>query len=101
MLQLQPAHPILVEVAEIGRCVIIRVDIVNPTGATSMEGAKRPKGRPKLPATAAKLRAVRLELPEDIHKLLRKEAAEQDKSLGELARQFVTECLTKRKGGKP
>jgi len=67
--------------------------------------AKRPKGKPDMPAVAAekteKLRAVRLELPEDVHKLLRREAAEQDKSLSELARQFVTECLTKRKGGRP
>ena len=62
---------------------------------------KRPKGKPDMPATAApeKLRAVRLELPEEIHKLLRKEAAEQDKSLGELAREFVTEALTRRKTG--
>ena len=66
--------------------------------------AKRPKGKPDMPAATApektkKLRAVRLELPEDIHKLLRTEAAEQDKSLGELARKFVTEALTRKKGG--
>ncbi len=48
-----------------------------------------------MPATEAKLRAVRLELPEDIHKLLRLEAAKRDTSLGELARQFVTEALTR------
>ncbi len=63
--------------------------------------AKRPKGRPKLPATAEKLRAVRLEVPEDVHKLLRKEAAELDMSLTELARHLVTEAIMKRKGGKP
>jgi len=42
------------------------------------------------------LRAVRIELTENVHKLLRREAAEQDKSLSELARQFVTDALTKR-----
>jgi predicted HicB family RNase H-like nuclease len=60
---------------------------------------KTTKGEPDMPATEEKLRAVRLELPEDVHKLLRREAAEQDKSLGELARQFVTEALVRRKGG--
>jgi plasmid stability protein len=56
---------------------------------------RKPKGKPEMPATEAKLRAVRLELPEDIHKLLRLEAAKRDTSLGELARQFVTEALTR------
>jgi hypothetical protein len=43
--------------------------------------------------TAEKLRAVRLELPEDTHKLLRREAADRDLSLGETARQLVEEGL--------
>lgn len=52
--------------------------------------------------TTEKLRAVRLELSEDVHKLLRREAAEQDMSLSELARHLVTEALTRRsKGGGP
>jgi predicted HicB family RNase H-like nuclease len=51
-------------------------------------------------ATDEKLRAVRLELPEDVHKLLRLEAAKQDTSLAALARTAVEEYLTKRKGGK-
>jgi hypothetical protein len=67
-------------------------------GATPMARKRETKGTPEMPVTEEKLRAVRLELPEDVHKLLRREAAEQDKSLGELARQFVTEALTKRKG---
>jgi plasmid stability protein len=60
---------------------------------------KKIEGTPPMPTTAEKLRAVRLELPEDIHKLLRLEAAKEDKSLGDLARQFVTEALTRKKGG--
>jgi len=54
---------------------------------------KTTKGKPDMPATEQKLRAVRLELPEDVHRLLRRKAADEDKSLGELARQFVTEAL--------
>ncbi len=62
--------------------------------------AKRPRGKTKMEATQEKLRAVRLELPEDVHRLLRLEAAKRDTSLGELARQFVTEAL-KRPASKP
>lgn len=46
-----------------------------------------------MPTTAEKLRAVRLELSEDVHKLLRLDAAERDTSLGELARHYVTLAL--------
>jgi hypothetical protein len=57
--------------------------------------------KPDMPATQEKLRAVRLELPEDVHKLLRREAAERDVSLGELARELVTNALKQpRKGGE-
>lgn len=49
--------------------------------------------------TTEKLRAVRLELPEDVHKLLRLEAAKQDTSLAALARIAVEEYL-KRKASK-
>jgi predicted HicB family RNase H-like nuclease len=63
---------------------------------------KKTEGKPTMPATAAKekLRAVKLELPEDVHKLLRLEAAKQDTSLGELARQFVTEALKRPRRGR-
>lgn len=44
-------------------------------------------------AQEPKLRAVRLELPEDVHRLLRLEAARRDVSLGELAREYVTTAL--------
>ena len=54
---------------------------------------KKSEGKPPMPSTSQKLRAVRLELPEDVHKLLRREAAERDTSLGELAREFVTNAL--------
>lgn len=47
----------------------------------------------------SKLRAVRLELPEDVHKLLRLEAAKQDTSLAALARTAVEDYLSKRKAG--
>ena len=46
-----------------------------------------------MPTTAEKLRAVRPELSEDVHKLLRLDAAERDTSLGELARHYVTLAL--------
>jgi hypothetical protein len=46
--------------------------------------------------TAERLRAVRLELSEDEHKLLRREAAERDVSLGELARALVVEGLRRK-----
>jgi predicted HicB family RNase H-like nuclease len=69
--------------------------------------AKRPKGKPVMPAAVAagkpvktdKLRAVRLEISEEEHAILRVEAAKQDKSLSELARIAVREYLAKRKGG--
>jgi hypothetical protein len=47
-----------------------------------------------------KLRAVRLELPEDVHKLLRLEAAKQDTSLAAMARLAVEEYLKRKAGGK-
>jgi plasmid stability protein len=47
------------------------------------------KGPGDMPATETQLRAVRLELPENAHKLLRLEAAKQDKSLSQMARDIV------------
>lgn len=61
---------------------------------------KQPKGKRDMPATEVKLRAVRLELPEDVHKLLRLEAAKRDVSLGDLARALVTEGLKAAHGEK-
>lgn len=49
-----------------------------------------------MPAAEAKLRAVRLELEEPIHKLLRLEAAKADTSLAALARELVEEGLKRR-----
>jgi hypothetical protein len=63
---------------------------------------RQSKGKAEMGATATepKLRAVRLELPEDVHKLLRVEAANQDTSLAALARIAVEEYLKRRAGGK-
>jgi predicted HicB family RNase H-like nuclease len=67
--------------------------------------AKRPKGKPDMPAVAAekteKLRAVRLEVNEEEHAALRMEAARQDKSLSELARLAVRDYLIRKKGARP
>lgn len=62
---------------------------------------KATKGKTEIQTTEAKLRAVRLELPEELHRLLRLEAAKRDTSLAELARALVSEALSKpgRKGG--
>jgi len=47
------------------------------------------------PAKAERLRMVRLELPEESHKLLRLEAARRDVSLAFLAREAVEGYLKK------
>jgi predicted HicB family RNase H-like nuclease len=60
---------------------------------------KQAERKAEMIATDEKLRAVRLELPEDVHKLLRLEAAKQDTSLAALARIAVEEYLVKRKTG--
>jgi predicted HicB family RNase H-like nuclease len=66
-----------------------------------MSQKKRPVERPKkVNATAEKLRAVRLEVPEDVHEQLRIEAARQDTSLAALARVAVEEYLKRKGGGK-
>jgi hypothetical protein len=59
---------------------------------------KRPKGKPEMPATAEQLRPVRLALPEDVHKLLRFEAARLDLSLADTARKIVSDYLKAKKG---
>ena len=51
-------------------------------------------------AAEATLRAVRLELPEDVHRQLRLEAAKQDVSLGALARIAVEDYLKRKAGSK-
>jgi hypothetical protein len=61
---------------------------------------KQAGGKTEMNATQEKLRAVRLELPEDVHKLLRLEAAKQDTSLAALARIAVEEYLKRKGGGK-
>jgi predicted HicB family RNase H-like nuclease len=61
---------------------------------------KQTGGKTVMNATEEKLRAVRLELTEDVHKLLRLEAAKQDTSLAALARTAVEEYLKRKQGGK-
>lgn len=61
---------------------------------------KQAEGKPEMIATDEKLRAVRLELPEDVHKLLRLEAAKEDTSLAALARKAVEEYLKRKAGSK-
>ena len=61
---------------------------------------KKLEGKPEMRATGSKLRAVQLELPEDVHRLLRLEAAREDMSLGELARKLVTDALKAGKRGR-
>jgi plasmid stability protein len=58
---------------------------------------KKTTEKPDMQALEEKLRAVRLELPEDTHKLLRLEAAKRDVSLAALARELVEQSL--KKGG--
>lgn len=53
----------------------------------------RKKVESEKPAAASKLRAVRLELDDDLHRLLRLEAARRDVSLAVLARELVAEGL--------
>lgn len=61
---------------------------------------KRTEGKADMSATEEKLRPVRLELPGDVHKLLRLEAAKQDTSLAALARTAVEEYLKRKGAGK-
>jgi hypothetical protein len=76
----------------------VAVEVVNH-GANIMARKRTGEAKP-VDAAAEKLRAVRLELPEDTHKLLRREAADRDLSLGETARQLVEEGLKKKGGAK-
>jgi hypothetical protein len=61
---------------------------------------KKPGGKTDVVAAKEELRAVRLELPEEIHALLRVEAAKQDTSLAALARIAVEEYLRRKAAGK-
>jgi hypothetical protein len=51
-------------------------------------------------ATAEELKAVRLELPPDLHRELRIEAAKRDTHMSALARVAVEEYLKRAKGTK-
>jgi hypothetical protein len=55
---------------------------------------KRVQRKEDMPATETALRAVRLELPSNIHAKLRIEAAKKDVSLASLARTIVEDYVT-------
>jgi hypothetical protein len=64
---------------------------------------KQITGGKTVPATTIldQVRAVRLELPLDLHKQFRIEAAKEDTSMAAIARRLVEEWMAKRKtGGK-
>jgi hypothetical protein len=62
---------------------------------------KQTTGGKTVPATATpdQVRAVRLELPLDLHKQFRIEAAKEDTSMAAIARRLVEEWMSKRKTG--
>jgi hypothetical protein len=61
---------------------------------------KQSTGSKTVPATATseQVRAVRLELPIELHKQFRIEAAKEDTSMAAIARRLVEEWMAKRKG---
>lgn len=66
--------------------------------------ARKKTEKPVTPATEAQseLRAVRLYLPKEHHKMLRKLAADEETNMALLARRIVSEYVVKhsQKGGK-
>jgi hypothetical protein len=73
-------------------------DIVNQGSYTAM-ARKSPKGSKNVPVTEVEVRAVRLELPLNLHKEFRIEAAKEDASMAAIARKLVEEWMAKRKAG--
>lgn len=55
--------------------------------------AKKKTENPEVPATQESLRAVRLYLPTDEHKKLRRVAADNDTNMALMARRIVVEYL--------
>jgi hypothetical protein len=62
---------------------------------------KQAKGDKAVPATETtdQVRAVRLELPIELHKQFRIEAAKEDTSMAAIARRLVEEWMAKRTRG--
>jgi plasmid stability protein len=58
---------------------------------------KKPKGKPMNATTGTEAKAVRLELPADLHKQLRVEAAKHGQSMAALVRDLVEGFLAARK----
>jgi hypothetical protein len=63
-------------------------------------GRKKSEEKKPMEAVASETKFVRLELPLELHRQLRMEAASQDKSMAELARNIVEEYLKARRGAK-
>lgn len=57
-----------------------------------MAKKKKAESEP-VPATALETKPVRLDLPEDVHRLLRKVAAEHNRSMASHARDIVARVL--------
>jgi hypothetical protein len=57
--------------------------------------AKKRLGRPPMPATDVELRPVRLHLPVEEHKRLRRLAADQDTNMALLTRKIVMEYIAR------
>lgn len=74
------------------------VDTVIPGVPHAMP--RKPKTEKPMPATETEVKAVRLELPTDVHRELRIAAAQQDTSMAALVRDLVMDYLAKNKGGK-
>jgi hypothetical protein len=76
---------------------IIRVDIDNPR---SINMARKQTKETPMPATESieEVKAVRLDLPIELHRELRLEAARREQSMAALVRGLVEEFLAKRKG---
>jgi hypothetical protein len=81
------------------RCDMIPMATVHHGEDSVMARKRQTKGTPDMSTAEVKgrtLRAVRLELPPDMHALLRLEAARQDRSLGDIARIAVEDYLRQR-----
>jgi hypothetical protein len=73
------------------------VDTVNPWG--NAMARKQAKGTKMAATIEARPQSVRLELPADLHRQFRVEAAKEGQSMAAVARQLVEEWVKGRKAG--
>jgi hypothetical protein len=74
-------------------------DLRNPiSGAESSAMARKKAGKPEMPATEAEveMKAVRLYLPREHHRMLRQLAAANETNMALMARQIVMEYLDRK-----